>query len=73
MSAYQKDDYVAAITKLVKYTATRDTYPGYSKVSSYIQSATEDILDGKSPEEAMDSFYNNLVSEFGKDKVTIIK
>ncbi len=73
MPAYQKDDYVAAITKLVKYTATRDTYPGYSKVSSCIQSATEDILDGKSPEEAMDSFYNNLVSEFGKDKVTIIK
>lgn len=73
MDSYKKDAYVSSITKLVAYTTTRDTYPGYSKVSSYIQSATEDILDGKSPEEAMNSFYNNLVSEFGKDKVTIIK
>lgn len=73
MASYKQDAYVSSITDLVAHTATRDTYPGYSKVSSYIQSATEDILDGKSPEEAMDSFYNNLVSEFGKDNVTIIK
>ena len=73
MASYKQDAYVSSITDLVAHTATRDTYPGYSKVSSYIQSATEDILDGKSPEEAMNSFYNNLVSEFGKDNVTIIK
>ncbi len=72
MQSYTKDKYTAAITKLVAYTTTRDTYPGYSKVSSYIQSATEDILDGVSPEKAMDTYYNNLVSQFGKDKVTII-
>ncbi len=73
MASYKQDKYIAAITKLVAYTTTRDTYPGYSKVSSYVQSATEDILDGKSPQQAMDNFYNNLVSEFGKDKVTVIK
>ncbi len=73
MQSYLKDDYVAKITSLVKFTATRDTYPGYSKVSSCVQSATEDILDGKSPEEAMNNYYNNLVNEFGEDEVTVIK
>ncbi len=70
MASYKKDSYIAEITPLVKATTTRDTYPGYSKVSSFVQAATEDILDGKSPAEAMNSYYNNLVSEFGKDKVT---
>ncbi len=73
MQEYLKDEYVAEITSIVEFTATRDTYPGYSKVSSYIQSATEDILDGKSPEEAMNNYYNNLVNEFGENAVTVVK
>ena len=70
MASYRKDSYIAEITPLVEHTTTRDTYPGYSEVSSFVQSATEDILDGKSPEEAMENFYKNLIEEFGKDKVT---
>jgi len=70
MDSYKKDKYIAEITYLVGYTTGRDTYPGYSKVSSFVQSSTEDILDGKSAAEAMEAFYKNLIGEFGSDKVT---
>jgi len=69
MPSYVEDKYLSDITALVDYTTTRDTYPGYSKVSSYIQSATEEILDGKSPEEVMENYYSNLVMEFGEENV----
>ncbi len=71
LDVYREDAYLAAITDLVAHTTTRDTYPGYSKVSSFIQSATEEILDGKAPREVMDNYYNNLVLEFGQDQVII--
>jgi multiple sugar transport system substrate-binding protein len=69
LDIYKEDPYLAAITDLVAHTTTRDTYPGYSKVSAYIQSATEEIIDGKSPNEVMENYYNNLVLEFGEDQV----
>lgn len=68
---YTEDKYLSDITKLVDYTTTRDTYPGYSKVSSFIQSATEEILDGKSPEEVMENYNSNLIMEFGEENVMI--
>jgi len=71
-SAYQKDRFIAHATTLLEHTTMRDTYPGYSIVSSFVQQATEDILDGKSPEAVMENFYNNLVEEFGKENVKTI-
>ena len=69
---YQEDWYMVRATVLLEYTTMRDTYPGYSMVSSFVQRATEDILDGKSPEVAMENFYRNLVEEFGEKSVKTI-
>jgi len=70
MDIYKSRVYLKETSEqLLPYTTGRDTYPGYSKVSLFIQQATEAILDGETPREAMDLYYDNLVAEFGEDQV----
>lgn len=60
--------------KLMNYTTYRDTYPGYTKVSFFVQEATEDVsVEGLSAAEAMENFKSKLIKEFGEDKVEVIQ
>lgn len=70
--AYQSDAYLAAISPLVEHTTGRDTYPGYSSVSAFVQQATTAILEGYSVEEAVEEFNLNMVDEFGEENVKTI-
>lgn len=74
MPVYKSKVYLKETSEeLLPYTTGRDTYPGYSKVSLFVQQATEAILDGYTPVEAMELYYDNLVAEFGADQVIIVK
>ncbi|MEW7009541.1 sugar ABC transporter substrate-binding protein [Lentilitoribacter sp. EG35] len=70
---YQADAYLAAISPLVEKTTGRDTFPGYSSVSAFVQQATTSILEGLSVDEAVEEFKANLVDEFGEEEVKTIK
>lgn len=66
---YTADAYLAEATKLAADTTGRDTIPGYQTVSALVQQMTADILDGSSVEDAVQSYHDALVDEFGEDKV----
>ena len=73
VEAYAKDPYLSTILEYVSFTDYRDAMPGYSKVSFFIQEATEKIVtEGATPEEALEYYYTKLVETFGKDKVEVI-
>lgn len=67
--AYTADAYMAKATKMAADTTGRDTYPGYQIVSSLVQQATADILDGVSVEDVISEYHAALVDEFGDDEV----
>ena len=71
--AYQSDPYLASIAPLVATTTSRDTYPGYSTVSAFVQQATDSILEGKSIDDVVAEFKANMIDEFGEDAVMVIK
>lgn len=71
--AYKADAYLTSLSPLLEETTGRDTYPGYSSVSAFVQQATTDILDGKSIDETVATFRENLEDEFGEDQVKIIE
>jgi multiple sugar transport system substrate-binding protein len=66
---YVADPYLAKATALAADTTGRDTVPGYQTVSALVQQATSDILDGASVDEAIKTYHDALVDEFGEDKV----
>lgn len=66
---YTADPFLAEATKLAADTTGRDTIPGYQTVSALIQQATSDILDGASVEEAITTYHDALVDEFGAENV----
>jgi len=66
---YMADPYLAKATALAADTTGRDTVPGYQTVSALVQQATSDILDGASVDEAIKTYHDALVDEFGEDKV----
>ncbi len=67
---YGGDPYLSNVLGYLEFTDYRDAMPGYSKVSYFIQKVTEDIVTkGITPEEALEEYYNLLVSEFGEGKV----
>ena len=71
--SYTSDPYMASITSLAANTTGRDTVPGYQDVSSLVQHMTADILDGKSVDDAVKTYHDALVDEFGDDKVITYK
>lgn len=66
---YTADPFLAEATGLAADTTGRDTIPGYQTVSALIQQATSDLLDGVSVEEAIETYHNALVDEFGEENV----
>ena len=72
-AAYTADPFLAKATELAKDTTGRDTVPGYAKVSALVQTATGDILDGKSVDDVIKAYQSGLVDEFGADKVVTLK
>ena len=71
---YAANTYLMEVLDLMEYSTYRDTYPGYTTVSSYIQEATADVaVEGKTPAAAMVSFMGKMVMEFGADKVKVIR
>lgn len=73
VKAYAADKYLIEAIKLMEYSTYRDTYPGYSKVSFFVQEATEDVaVEGLSLATAMERFKSKLIEEFGTDKVETI-
>ena len=69
--AYAENKYLVDVLKLMDYTTYRDTYPGYSRVSFYVQEATADVaVEGLTPAEAMERFKEKLIEEFGTENVT---
>ncbi|MBA3062090.1 MAG: extracellular solute-binding protein [Atribacteria sp.] len=74
VKAYTESEYLMEALKLMNYTTYRDTYPGYTKVSFFVQEATEDVsVEGLSAAEAMENFKSKLIKEFGEDKVEVIQ
>jgi multiple sugar transport system substrate-binding protein len=72
--AYAENTYLMETLKLMDYSSYRDTYPGYTKVSFYIQEAMEDVaVEGMSAAEAMERCNLRLIEEFGADKVETIQ
>jgi len=71
--AYKADAYLTSLSPLLEDTTGRDTFPGYSSVSAFVQQATTDILDGKSIDETVATFRENLEDEFGEEEVKIIE
>jgi len=64
------DDYtIWRATELVPLTTFRPPLPAYPKVSEAVQTATENILLGKSPEEAMDAFAKDVTRAVGAENV----
>ncbi|NOX73045.1 MAG: extracellular solute-binding protein [Alphaproteobacteria bacterium] len=72
-ASYQQDSYLASIAPLVATTTSRDTYPGYSMVSAFIQQASDSILEGRSVDEVVAEYKANMIDEFGEDAVMVIK
>lgn len=66
---YLADAYLAEATAMAADTTGRDTYPGYQIVSSLVQQATADILDGVSVEDVIEEYNAALVDEFGEENV----
>lgn len=70
---YLKDDYLKKAVSLMKYTSYRDTYPGYSMVSQFIQQATEEVsVDELSVTTAMENLRKKMINEFGLKKIKVI-
>lgn len=67
--AYGANAYLAEATKLAATTTGRDTYPGYQVVSALVQQMTASILDGVSPEDALEEYNAALIDEFGEENV----
>lgn len=73
VKAYAADKYLMEAIKLMEYSTYRDTYPGYSQVSFFVQEATEDVsVEGLSVATAMERFKSKMIKEFGVDKVETI-
>ncbi len=67
---YAENEYLQSVLEYLNFTDFRDAMPGYSKVSFYIQQATEKIVtEGWTAEQALDWYYDQLVAEFGEDNV----
>lgn len=73
VAAYAADEYLMEALKLMEYSSYRDTYPGYTKVSFFVQEATADVaVEGLSVATAMERFKSKLIEEFGADMVETI-
>lgn len=74
IAVYAADEYLMeTLRRLMPYSTYRDTYPGYTMVSFFVQEATEDVaVEGLSPAEAMERFKSKLIEEFGADLVETI-
>lgn len=70
---YKADAYLSSLSPLLERTTGRDTYPGYSSVSAFIQEATAAILDGQSIDDAVGAYRTSLEDEFGADEVKVIQ
>ncbi len=70
--AYTANAFLAEATKLAATTTGRDTYPGYQVVSALVQDMTGAILDGVSPEDALEEYHEALVDEFGEENVLVL-
>jgi multiple sugar transport system substrate-binding protein len=70
---YKANAYLTSLSPLLESTTGRDTYPGYSSVSAFIQEATAAILDGKSIDDVVATYRKSLEDEFGASKVTVIE
>lgn len=70
---YKDDEYLIEAIKLMEYSTYRDTYPGYTKVSFFIQEATADVaVEGLSLTTVMERYKEKLIEEFGADMVKTI-
>ncbi len=67
--AYLANDFVSGLTDMVKSTTLRDTYPGYLIVTQAVQQMTQDIVDGRSIDEALARYKESLEFEFGEGKI----
>lgn len=67
--AYMSNAFVSGLTDMVKGTTLRDTYPGYLIVTQAVQQMTQDIVDGKSVDEALARYKESLDFEFGADNL----
>lgn len=68
-AAYQENPVLSQATALAETTTGRDTYPGYQTVSSLVQKATAQILDGELVEDVIQDYHDALVDEFGAEHV----
>jgi multiple sugar transport system substrate-binding protein len=68
---YARNKFLTEVVRtLMPFTTFRDTFPGYPKVSRFVQEATEDVaVNGLTPEEAMTNYRQKLIDEFGTDAV----
>lgn len=70
VAAYAQNGFLRDATRLLEISTFRDTFPGYPKVSRFIQEAMEDVaVNGLTPEEALANYRQKLVDEFGADAV----
>ena len=66
---YTADPFLAKATGLAADTTGRDTVPGYQTVSTLIQQATSDLVDGVPVDEVIQTYHDALVDEFGEENV----
>ena len=66
---YTADAYLAKATAMAADTTGRDTYPGYQRVSAFVQQMTAAILDGASVDDAIAEYKASLIDEFGEENV----
>ena len=66
---YTADAYLAKATAMAADTTGRDTYPGYQRVSAFVQQMTAAILDGASVDDAIAEYKASLIDELGEENV----
>lgn len=66
---YTADAYLAKATAMAADTTGRDTYPGYQRVSAFVQQMTAAILDGASVDDVIAEYKASLIDEFGEENV----
>jgi multiple sugar transport system substrate-binding protein len=70
---YKADAFLSSLSPLLESTTGRDTYPGYSSVSAFIQEATGSVIDGQSIDDVVRTYKENLEDEFGADEVKVVE
>jgi multiple sugar transport system substrate-binding protein len=70
---YKADAYLTSLSPLLENTTGRDTFPGYSSVSAFIQEATAAVIDGQTVDAVVATYRENLEDEFGADQVKVIE